>query len=87
MVPIMLLMGFTAQRAVGTSFLAILIISTSALIIHNKLANVEWMTGLLLASAALWARRSARAWCSTFPRRFSRRSWRASSSAWPCTSS
>ena len=48
MVPLLLLMGYTAQKAVGSSFLAIVIISLSALVAHNKLANVDYKTGLLL---------------------------------------
>jgi uncharacterized membrane protein YfcA len=48
MVPLMLFMGFTAQKAVGTSFLGILIISVSALVAHNKLANVDYFTGIML---------------------------------------
>ena len=48
LVPILLYLGFTAQKAVGTSFLAILVISISALIAHNKLANVDYKYGLLL---------------------------------------
>ena len=48
MVPLMLFMGFTAQKAVGTSFLGILIISISALVAHNKLANVDYLTGIML---------------------------------------
>ena len=48
MVPLLLFLGYPAQRAVGTSFLAILVISLSALIAHNKLANVDWRLGLLL---------------------------------------
>jgi hypothetical protein len=47
-VPLLLFMGYSAQKAVGTSFLAILIISVSALIAHNKLANVDWRLGLFL---------------------------------------
>ena len=47
-VPLLLLLGFSAQKAVGTSFLAILVISASALIAHNKLANVDFKLGLLL---------------------------------------
>ena len=47
-VPLLLLMGWSAQKAVGTSFLAILVISTSALVAHNKLANVDWKVGLAL---------------------------------------
>lgn len=48
MVPLLLFMGYTAQTAVGTSFLGILIISVSALVAHNKLANVHYMAGLML---------------------------------------
>lgn len=48
MVPLLLFLGFSAQRAVGTSFLAILVISISALVAHNKLANVDYRAGLLL---------------------------------------
>jgi uncharacterized membrane protein YfcA len=48
MIPLLLYFGYTAQKAVGTSFLAILVISISALIAHNKLANVDYRAGLLL---------------------------------------
>ena len=48
MVPILLYLGFSAQKAVGTSFLGILIISVSALLAHNKLANVDYKFGILL---------------------------------------
>ncbi len=47
-VPLLLLLGYPAQKAVGTSFLAIVVISLSALIAHNKLANVDYRVGLLL---------------------------------------
>lgn len=47
-VPLLLLIGHPAQKAVGTSFLAILVISISALLAHQKLANVEWRVGILL---------------------------------------
>lgn len=47
-VPLLLFLGLSAQRAVGTSFLAILVISVSALIAHNRLANVDLRLGLLL---------------------------------------
>ena len=53
MVPLLLLMGYAAQKAVGTSFLAILIISISALIAHNKLANVDYRVGILLGLGGL----------------------------------
>lgn len=48
MVPLLLFMGYTAQKSVGTSFLAILILSVSALLAHNKLANVDYRAGVLL---------------------------------------
>jgi uncharacterized membrane protein YfcA len=48
MVPLLLFFGYTAQKAVGSSFLAIMIISASALLAHNKLANVDYKVGLLL---------------------------------------
>ena len=47
-VPLLLVLGYPAQKAVGTSFLAILVISLSALVAHNKLANVDYRIGLLL---------------------------------------
>ena len=48
MVPLLLFLGYEAQKAVGTSFLAIFVISISALVAHNKLANVDYRVGLLL---------------------------------------
>jgi len=48
MVPLLLFTGYTAQKAVGTSFLAILVISVSALVAHNKMANVDYRAGVLL---------------------------------------
>lgn len=48
MVPLLLFMGYTAQKAVGTSFLAILVISISALVAHSKLTNVDYRAGILL---------------------------------------
>lgn len=48
MVPLLLFMGFSAQKAVGTSMLGILIIALSAVVAHCKLANVDYRFGLLL---------------------------------------
>lgn len=53
MIPLLLFLGYTAQKAVGTSFLAILIISLSALLAHNKLANVDYRVGLLLGAGGI----------------------------------
>ncbi len=48
MVPLLIFLGFTAQKAVGTSFMAILIISTSALLSHGKLNHVDYRLGILI---------------------------------------
>ncbi len=48
MVPLLIALGYTAQKAVGTSFLAILIISISALIAHAKLTNVDYRVAIAL---------------------------------------
>ena len=48
MVPLLLFLGMSAQKAIGTSFLAIVVISISALVAHQKLANVDYKIGLLL---------------------------------------
>ena len=48
MVPILLFAGYSAHKAVGTSFLAIVVISISALVAHNRLANVDYKVGILL---------------------------------------
>ena len=53
MVPILLYLGFSAQKAVGTSFLGIMIISISALIAHNKLTHVDYKYGLLLGAGGI----------------------------------
>lgn len=48
MIPLLLFMGYSAQKAVGTCFLGILIISISALFAHSKLDNVDFKAGILL---------------------------------------
>ncbi|RLA95567.1 MAG: sulfite exporter TauE/SafE family protein [Deltaproteobacteria bacterium] len=48
MVPLLLFLGFEAQRAVGTTFVGIAIIALSALAAHAHLQNVQWRWGLLL---------------------------------------
>lgn len=48
MVPLLIFLGFSAQHAVGTSFLGIFVISVSALLAHGKLAHVDYKTGILL---------------------------------------
>ncbi len=47
-IPLLLFLGYSAQKAVGTSFLTILVIAVSALIAHNKMANIDYKAGLLL---------------------------------------
>ena len=53
MVPLLLFLGFSPQKAVGTSFLAILVISISAMVAHNKFANVDYRAGLLLGAGGI----------------------------------
>ena len=48
MIPLLLFLDYSPQKAVGTSFLAILVISISALIAHNRLSNVDYKLGILL---------------------------------------
>ena len=52
-VPVLLFLGYSAQRAVGTSFLTILVISVSALIAHNRLQNVDYRVGALLGAGGI----------------------------------
>jgi uncharacterized membrane protein YfcA len=47
-VPLLLFLGYSAQKAVGTSFVVILVTSISALLAHSKLANVDFRVGILL---------------------------------------
>jgi hypothetical protein len=52
-VPVLLFLGYTAPRAVGTSFVTILVISISALVAHNKLANVDYRVGAILGAGGI----------------------------------
>lgn len=53
MVPLLLWLGYSAQRAVGTSFFVILLIAISAVIAQARLQNVEWRVGLWLAAGGV----------------------------------
>lgn len=48
MVPLLVLMGFSHEKAVGTSFVGILILAISAVFAHGKLEHVDWRVGALL---------------------------------------
>ena len=48
MVPLLILLGKSHQQAVGTSFLAILIISLASLVFHNRMNNVVYDWGIYL---------------------------------------
>jgi hypothetical protein len=48
MVPLLIWIGFTPQRAVGTSFVGIVVIAVSALAAHGRMANVDYKVGFLL---------------------------------------
>lgn len=45
----LLLFGYSADRAVGTSFLVILLIAISAAIAHARLQNIDYRVGISLA--------------------------------------
>ena len=47
-VPLLISLGYAAQKAVGTSFVSIVVVSLSALVAHGRLAHVDWRAGLLL---------------------------------------
>lgn len=47
-IPLLLFLGYTSQKAVGTSFVTILVIAISALVAHNKLANIDYRAGLFI---------------------------------------
>jgi uncharacterized membrane protein YfcA len=47
-VPLLVALGYTPQRAVGTSFVAILLVGLSSLAGHAKIAEVDWRAGLLI---------------------------------------
>jgi uncharacterized protein len=49
-VPLLVALGYTPQRAVGTSFAAILLVGLSSLAGHARLAEVDWKAGLLLGA-------------------------------------
>jgi uncharacterized membrane protein YfcA len=53
MVPFLLFLGYSAQKSVGTSILAIMVISASALVVHSKLGNVDFRTGILLGAGGI----------------------------------
>jgi len=53
MVPLLIALGYTAQKAVGTAFLGILIISASAVFAHSKLANVDYKIAFALGLGGL----------------------------------
>ena len=48
MVPLLVALGYTAQKAVGTSFLVILIISLSAVFAHSKFENIDYKIAISL---------------------------------------
>jgi uncharacterized membrane protein YfcA len=52
-VPLLIALGYTPQRAVGTSFAAIFLVGLSALLGHARLAEVDWKAGLLLGAGGV----------------------------------
>lgn len=52
-VPLLMFLGFSGDKAVGTSILAIVIMSASALGAHSRLGNVDYRLGLLLGISGM----------------------------------
>lgn len=72
-VPLLLYLGFAPQKAVGTSFVAILAISLSAVFAHQKLVDVDWKAGVLIGIGGIaGAQLGARLLPSVEPRTFNR---------------
>jgi hypothetical protein len=47
-VPFLIILGYSPSKAVGTSFVVILLISLSALLAHKSLLHVDFKVGVLL---------------------------------------
>ena len=52
-VPLLLFLGFSAQQAAGTAFMAILVISVSALAAHGRLDHIDYRVGILIGLGGL----------------------------------
>lgn len=52
-IPLLLMLGYTPQKVVGTSFMVILLISVSALLAHHKFNHIDYKTGALLGIGGL----------------------------------
>jgi hypothetical protein len=48
MVPLLLLLGYSAEQSVGTCFFATVLIAISALIAHMRLGHIDYRAGILL---------------------------------------
>ena len=53
-VPALLLLGFSSQKAVGTSFLCVLLLSVSALFAHFRLENIDYKMGFFGHRCNYW---------------------------------
>ncbi len=53
MVPVLLLLGYSAQKAVGTSFPAILVIAASAIVAHSKFNSIDYRAAVLLGTGGI----------------------------------
>ncbi len=53
-VPLLMFLGYPAQRAVGTSVLAILVIAVSSIAAHYRLGNIDYRVGLLMGVGGIF---------------------------------
>ena len=52
-VPFLIYLGKTAKKAVGTSFLYVLLVAISSFTAHYRLGNIDYRTGLVLAAGGI----------------------------------
>ena len=53
LVPILLLLGFPKELAVGTSFANVLVVALTSLLLYGARGSVDWRSGALLAAGTI----------------------------------
>jgi len=53
LVPILLWLGFTKNLAVGTSFVNVLVVAVTALILYGSRGSIDWKAGAFLAAGTV----------------------------------
>lgn len=66
-VPLLLIWGYEAGRASGTSLMVVLLISLSAVIAHNKLQHIDFKVALPLAIGGIMGAQVGARYVDKFP--------------------